>query len=109
MIVLNNMAFEADKDPRVTDLFTEGSHHINLSVIELNQNLYFSKYPTQRRNSHYLGLFNNPVDRQPVMTLAGQMYRLSVRASAFKPVRGWDLLLYRVHSCACAMILASSV
>lgn len=55
------MATEAAKDPRVTDLFTEGSHHRSLSVIALNQSLYFSKDPTQRRNCHYLVLFNNPV------------------------------------------------
>jgi len=28
----------AAKDPRVNDLFTEGSHHRNLSVIAINQN-----------------------------------------------------------------------
>ena len=38
----------------------------------LNQNLFFGKYPTQRRNCHYLVLFNNPVDRQPVTTLGRQ-------------------------------------
>jgi len=74
LIVLDDMATDASKDSRITDLFTEGSHHRNLSVIALNQNLYFSKDPTQRRNCHYLILFNNAVDRQPVMTLARQMY-----------------------------------
>ena len=64
----------ASKDRRVTDLFTEGSHHRNLSVISLNQNLYYSKDPTQRRNCHYMVLFNNPVDQRPMMTLARQMY-----------------------------------
>jgi hypothetical protein len=54
LIVLDDMASEAAKDQRVTDLFTEGSHHRNLSVIALNQNLYFSKDPTQRINCHYL-------------------------------------------------------
>lgn len=62
------------KDPRITDLFTEGSHQRNLSVMVINQNLYFSRDPTQRRNCHYLILFNNPIDRQLVTTLARQMY-----------------------------------
>ncbi|KAL5014974.1 hypothetical protein ScPMuIL_009244 [Solemya velum] len=74
LIVLDDMVTEAAKDLRVTDLFTEGSHHRNLSVIALNQNLYFSKDPTQRRNCHYLVLFNNPVDKQPIMSLARQMF-----------------------------------
>ena len=64
----------ASKDTSITELFTEGSHHRNLSVISINQNLYYSKDPTQRRNCHYLTLFNNPIDKLPVMTLARQMY-----------------------------------
>ena len=74
MIVLDDLMSTVAKDPRITDLFTEGSHHRNLSVVVLNQNLYFSKDPTQRRNCHYLVLFNNPVDKQSIMTLARQMY-----------------------------------
>ena len=62
------------KDPRMTDLFTESSHHRNLSIMALNQNLYFSRAPTQRRNCHYLILFNNSIDRQLVTSLVRQMY-----------------------------------
>ena len=40
----------------------------------LNQNLFFGKDPTQRANCHYLVLFNNPVDRQPVTALGTQIY-----------------------------------
>lgn len=47
---------------------------ITETVVVLNQNLYFSQDPTQRRNCHYLVLFNNPVDKQSIMTLARQMY-----------------------------------
>ena len=62
------------EDPRINDLFTEGSHHRNLSVVTFNQNLFFVKDPTQMRNCHYLVLFNNPVSRQPVKRLGRQMY-----------------------------------
>ena len=64
----------ASKDPKINDLFTEGSHHRNLSVVVLNQNLYFGRDPTQRRNCQYMILFNNPIDKLQVMTLAKQMY-----------------------------------
>ena len=74
LIILDDLMSTASKDRGITDLFTEGSHHRNLSVISLNQNLYYSKDPTQRRNCHYMVLFNNPVDQQPMMTLARQMY-----------------------------------
>ncbi|WAR05457.1 YMD3-like protein, partial [Mya arenaria] len=74
LLILDDLFSEAGRDKRVTDLFTEGSHHRSLSVISINQNLFGNKDPTQRRNCHYLVLFNNPVDKQSVMTLARQMY-----------------------------------
>ena len=74
MILLDDLISRAAKDIMISDLFTEGSHHINLSVVVLNQNLYFSEDPTQRRNCHYLFLFKNPVDKQSLMTLAKQIY-----------------------------------
>ena len=74
LVILDDLMSTAAKDSRVNELFTEGSHHRNLSVMAINQNLYFNKDPTQRRNCHYLVIFNNPVDQQQVMTLARQMY-----------------------------------
>ena len=74
LLILDDLFSESSKDKRITDLFTEGSHHRSLSVISINQNLFGSKDPTQRRNCHYMVLFNNPVDKQSVMTLARQMY-----------------------------------
>ncbi|WAR24132.1 YMD3-like protein [Mya arenaria] len=74
LLILDDLFSEAGKDKRINDLFTEGSHHRSLSVVAINQNLFGTKDPTQRRNCHYLVLFNNPVDRQSVMTLARQMY-----------------------------------
>jgi hypothetical protein len=44
--------------------------------------MYFGKDPTQRRNCHYLGLFKNPIDRQPIAMLGRQMY----------PGRAYDFL-----------------
>ncbi|WAR08682.1 hypothetical protein MAR_018640 [Mya arenaria] len=69
-LTLNDLFSEAGKDKRITDLFTEGSHHRSLSVNFINQNLFGNKDPTQPRNCHYLVLFNNPVDKQTIMTLA---------------------------------------
>ena len=74
VLILDDLFSEAVKDKRITDLFTEGSHHRSLSVISISQNLFASKDPTQRRNCHYLVLFDKPVDIQSVMTLACQMY-----------------------------------
>ena len=54
VIVLDDLMSTAAKDSRINDLFTEGSHHCNLSVVTLNQNLFFGKDPTQRRNCDLL-------------------------------------------------------
>lgn len=68
-LVLDDMVREAVRDrgsricfrkARITDI--------------LNQNLYFSKDPTHRRICQYRELFNNPIDKQKVMTLARHMY-----------------------------------
>lgn len=74
LVILDDLMSTASKDSRINELFTEGSHHRNLSVIAINQNLYYNKDPTQRRNCHYMVMFNNPVDKQQIMTLSRQMY-----------------------------------
>ena len=56
--------------------FTQGSHHRNLTVIYIVQNL-FNKDRVMRTvslNSHYLILFKNPRDKSQIRTLASQMY-----------------------------------
>ena len=42
-IVVDDMMSTAAKDHRITEFFTERSHHGNLSVISINQNLYHGK------------------------------------------------------------------
>ena len=74
LCVIDDMMSEIAKDARITQLFTEGSHHCNLSVLILNQNLYHDKDPTQRRNTQYLALWNCPSDKSQIMTLAQRMF-----------------------------------
>ena len=74
LLILDDLFSETGKDERITDLFTEGSHHRSLSVISINQNLYGKSDISQRRNSQYIVLYKCPVDQTPVMTLARQMY-----------------------------------
>lgn len=74
LLILDDMMSTVGKDKRITDLFTEGSHHRSLSIISINQNLYATKDPTQRRNCHYLILYDNPVDKSMTFALARQMF-----------------------------------
>ncbi len=60
----------------VTKLFTKGSHHRNMSIMYIVQNL-FGKNKEQRTislNSHYLVIFKNPRDASQITHLAKQMY-----------------------------------
>ena len=67
---------EAAKDNRIVNLSTKGSHHRNLSVIYIAQNLFHQGKGTRSisLNSHYLVLFKNPRDKLQILTLAKQMY-----------------------------------
>ena len=58
------------------NLFTKGSHHRNLSVIYIVQNLFHQGKGNRSisLNSHYLVLFKNPRDKLQIVTLAKQMY-----------------------------------
>ena len=63
-------------DDRVTKLFSIGSHHKNLSIFYLVQNLFHQGKETRNisLNTHYLIAFKNPRDNQQVRVLARQMY-----------------------------------
>ena len=74
LIVLDDLMSDVGKDQRITDLFTKGSHHRNLSVIVLMQNFYEPKTVTIRRNAHYLILFNMPGDLQQVKLMSQRMF-----------------------------------
>ena len=76
LIGINDLMSEVSNDKRICDLFTKGSHHRNLSVICLVQNLYYQgkESCTMSLNSQYLVLFNNPRDQQQITVLARQMY-----------------------------------
>ena len=76
LIVFDDQMIDASKDKRIVNLFTRGSHHRNLSVIYIVQNLFHQGKGSRSisLNSHYLVLFKNPRDKLQVLTLAKQMY-----------------------------------
>lgn len=60
----------------ICDLFTKGSHHKNISVILITQNLFHQgKYCRDiSLNCKYLVLFKNPRDKSQIYPLARQIY-----------------------------------
>ena len=76
LIIFDALMTEAKCDQRIANLFTKGSHHRNISIVYFTQNVF----PQGRAcrefalNTQYLVLFNNPIDRQQVATLANRIY-----------------------------------
>ena len=62
---------DATKNSDICELYTEGSHHRNLSVICHHHG---RENRTISLNIQYLVLFKNPRDQLQVMTLSRQMF-----------------------------------
>ena len=79
LIILDDLMSEADQ--RVTKLFTKGSHHRNISVVFIVQNLFGKnkELRTISLNSHYIVVFKNPRDASQINHLAKQMYPLHTK------------------------------
>lgn len=74
LLVLDDFMSQINQD--MSDLFTKYSHHRNISVVFLTQNLFYKGQHTRTMslNTHYIVLFKNPRDATQIMTLARQMY-----------------------------------
>jgi hypothetical protein len=70
LIILDDFMNETDQ--RGASLFTKKSHHRNISVMYIVQNLFHHR--TISLNSHYMVLFQNLTDASQIMALAHQMY-----------------------------------
>lgn len=81
LVVIDDLMTQLHSDQRLTRLFTVGSHHRNLSVIFIVQNLFHQGREMRNLslNSHYIILFKNPRDRHQISVLARQMYPGNVK------------------------------
>lgn len=71
-----NHQIRKDQGGSLTKLFAQGSHHRNLTIIYIVQNL-FNQSREMRNvslNSHYMVLFKNARDKTQVRTLGQQMH-----------------------------------
>ena len=76
LVVLDDLMNETDAS--VTEMFTKGSHHRNISVIYIVQNLFHrgKEHRTISLNAHYMVLFKNPRDASQINSLARQIFPL---------------------------------
>lgn len=94
IIIIDDLQDEATKSKEVEYLFTRGSHHKNLTVIFINQNLFYqNKHArTLALNTHYTVLFRNPRAASQIRTLRSQTglkYLEDAYADATKPNFGY--------------------
>ena len=86
VVILDDLLEEATKSDVVERLFTKGSHHKNMTVIYLTQNL-FRQGKNARNitlNAHYLVLFKNPRDVGQVGNVGKQLGCSSFLKKAFE-------------------------
>ena len=103
VLVLDDLMEEGGQDKRVLDLFTKDSHHRNITVLYLTQDLFppgkFSK--TINRNAHYIVAFKNPRDQTGIRTILLQAFpdRWRQVLRLFKPItsRPFGYLMLDVH------------
>ena len=76
LIIFDDLMADCNKNEKIMNLFTVGSHHHNTSVFFITQNI-FSKGKYTRDislNSNYLIIFKNPRDQLQFQILARQMF-----------------------------------
>nr|DAC81259.1 TPA_asm: FtsK [Astyanax tetra cavefish adintovirus] len=76
LVIFDDLMLSASNNLEVQNAFTKYTHHRNLSVIYLVQNLFFQgkSSRTINLNTNYMVLFKNPRDKLQISVLARQMY-----------------------------------
>jgi hypothetical protein len=66
---------QSSKDKCIADPFTKGSHHRNLSIVYIVQNIFHQGKEMRNisLNAHYIVLFKSPRDKQQISMLARQV------------------------------------
>lgn len=72
LIIIDDNMYKASNDIAISDLFTKKSHHKNITIVMLTQNLFpKSKYMRDiNLNSNYIVLMKNPGDLTQIKTLS---------------------------------------
>ena len=76
ILIIDDLMTELGNDKKLANLFTKGSHHLNLSIIFIVQNIFHqAKYMRNvSLNCHYFILMKNPRDKSQIFALARQLY-----------------------------------
>ncbi len=80
-IIIDDLMYEASNSKYISEMFTKGSHHRNVSVILICQNLFMRGHESRNisLNSQYIVLFKNPRDQSIATSLARQMFPTKIK------------------------------
>ena len=75
-LVIDDLMLETASSKMISEIFTKGSHHRNLSIILIVQNLFMrgSESRNISLNSQYMVVFKNPRDQSIATNIARQMF-----------------------------------
>lgn len=81
IIIFDDMMAELGNSVELSNMFTKGAHHKDISVIFIIQNLFHkgTVMRTLNVNTHYIVLMKNPRDKLQVYNLGKQMYPSKVK------------------------------
>lgn len=81
LLIFDDLYAETSASRAISTLFTRQSHHRNISVVLITQNL-FSEGRERRtivKSAHYLALFNNPLDKSIAYSLGHRIMPKKIR------------------------------
>src|SRR3990167_1434163 len=76
LVIIDDLMSSVGESKQISKLFTQESHHKNLTVIFLVQNLFYHGKEMRNisLNAHYLVLYKNPRDKSQIRYLAQQIF-----------------------------------
>lgn len=91
LVICDDLILEMRDSEAAANLFMRGSHHLNMSVILIEQSLFPKGRQSvpMKTNTHYTVIFKSPSDALGVATLARQMF----------PAKGGRFLIDSFHDC----------
>ena len=78
-LIIDDLMDEVSGKADANALYTKHSHHLNISVFFIVQNLFLKGNRTISLNSHYFFLFKNPRDASSISYLARQCFPSKVK------------------------------
>lgn len=72
LFIFDDLMLESVSNKDLTEIFTRKSHHLNISIILIMQDIFYkgTERKTFLRNSQYLVLFSNPLDLSSIYCIA---------------------------------------